>query len=291
MSDYTADDSGYKDRYVAFLDILGFSQLTEKADQHPNWRAWLRDCITALKSTLPAKADHAGFRFVQFSDSIVISADRTPDGLRTVLTAVQMLYRNMLSRGILLRGGIAAGNFHHDDHLMFGPALIRAYAFEQNGAPPHVALHSAVIEDLKPSLISSDATYWFATDPWDSTPMLHVLVDFEFYDGLPREGGEELDRLAFFLARQIESNASDLSLAPSARSKWRWLQHYWNKTVHRAGILQYSGPNIDWNAASIEVERRIAARLSPPPPPVTLTNLNALAGLSALGTATDEDDP
>jgi len=245
---YVADDSGYRDRYVALLDILGFSDLTEKADGHPNWRAWLRDCISALNSTLPSHIEINGFRFAQFSDTIVMSAYRSPTGLLSIISGCTMLTINMLNRGILLRGGIAAGNFHHDERMMFGPALIRAYSHDTRGAPPHIAIDPAVLEDMKPGLLNPTFLAWVRQDPWDLSPILHTLLRFENYDGVPLEGGEALDREAFGLARNIQAQASNLSHAPAVRAKWRWQQDYWNRTVAEKGILQFARYEPDWDA-------------------------------------------
>lgn len=278
------DDTGYRDRYVAFLDILGFSELTKKADQHPNWRAWLKDCIGTLNNTLPTTVEATGFRYVQFSDSIVISVHRSPEGLNALLWGIQMLVRNMLSRNILLRGGIAAGNFHHDDQLMFGPALIRAYSFEQHGAPPHVGIHKDVLEDFKPSLIGPGCEYWIAQDPWDLSPMLHTLIEFGSYDGTIRPGAEPMDEHAAHIARMINDNARNMSLPPAVRAKWRWLQDYWNETVMPRSLLLPSRPYADWDAEIAQVRQAANARLvshnialalanpppPPPPPPVAL---------------------
>jgi len=260
-SNYAQDDTGYLDRYVAFLDILGFSQLTEKADKHPNWRAWLRDCVAALHATVPPKVEATGFRFVQFSDSIVLSAPRNAGGLNAVLWGTKLLANNMLGRGILLRGGIAAGHFHHDDHLMFGPALVRAYAFEQHGAPPHIGLHESVIEDLKPSLISHGHQDWLVQDPWDLSPMLHTLIDYGSYDGIPRPGGVVLEGQGVGLARMIHQYATDMTAAPAVRAKWRWQQDYWNQTVAPKAILSLS-KETDWEAEMQRVTQAEQQRLA-----------------------------
>ncbi|MCD1589822.1 hypothetical protein K7H13_03470 [Qipengyuania citrea] len=256
------DDTGYKERYVAFLDILGFADLTQRADNSPNWRAWLRSCIDALNTTVPRQMDSVGFRFVQFSDSIVMSADRTPNGLDALFRAVSMLYRNMLTRGILLRGGVAAGNFHHDENMMFGPALVKAYSFEKSGAPPHIGLHEHVLEDMKPSLVAQGGlNHWLTYDPFDLTPILHVLLDFALYDGIPSAGKEVLEEPSFYLARDIEATASNMAISPAARAKWRWVQHYWNQTVALRGILPQSSPTIDWNMAWNRLKSGEEARL------------------------------
>lgn len=255
------DDTGYRDRYVAFLDILGFSDLTKKADQHPNWRAWLKDCIGVLHDTLPASVEATGFRYVQFSDSIVISVHGDPQGLAALIQGVHLLFRNMLGRGILLRGGIAAGNFHHDDQLMFGPALIRAYAFEQHGAPPHIGIDTDVLEDFKPSLLGPGCQQWLAEDPWDLSPMLHTLIEFATYDGTIRGGYEPLDEPAAHLARMINENARNMSSPAAVRAKWRWMQDYWNQSVTPGGLLLTSRTYSDWNAELARVKQAERARL------------------------------
>ena len=271
---YVTDDSGYRDRYVALLDILGFSDLTEKADGHPNWRAWLRDCISALNTTLPPHIEVNGFRFAQFSDTIVMSAYRSPNGLLSIISGCTMLTTNMLNRGILLRGGIAAGNFHHDERMMFGPALIRAYSHDKRGAPPHIAIDAGVLEDMKPSLLNPSFLDWVSYDPWDLSPMLHTLLRFGTYDGVPVEGGAIMDREAFQMARNIQTQANDMSHVPAVRAKWRWQQDYWNRTVVDKGILQLARPEADWDARWLTVlqaeQQRLAAyNASMSPPPIT----------------------
>lgn len=256
------DDSGYRDRYVAFLDILGFSELTQKADGHPNWRAYLRDCIDALGRTLPSQVELSGFRFVQFSDAIVLSADRNFAGLAAVINGCTMLFINMLNRGILLRGGIAAGNFHHDDRMMFGPALIRAHAYDQRGAPPHVVLDAAVLEDMKPSLLNPSALDYVTYDPWDLTPMLHTLKQYGDYDGIPKPGLVVLEGNSVGLARTINAHATDMSQPPAVRAKWRWMEDYWNRSVATKGLLARSQFEQDWTAVAARLEEASRQRLA-----------------------------
>lgn len=264
----------YRDRYVAFLDILGFSELTKKADKHHNWRSYLRNSISALRNALPPRSDDNQFRFVQFSDSIVISALRSPGGLSNVLYGTTTLVRRMLDHGILLRGGIAAGNFHHDDNMMFGPALVRAYAFEQHGAPPHIGLHEDVIEDMKPIGDGADWTSFIAKDPWDQTPMLHTFQDFGSYAGYSNPAGYQIDLVAANLAQRIEQHAKDMSYPPAVRAKWKWLQDYYNQTIAPWNILVPSQHFDDWQLVHQQVRERMESRYvqfvpqaTPPPSP------------------------
>lgn len=263
MSDPTPPtvDVAYRERYVAFLDILGFSELTRRAHDDPAWRNYLREAIATLKSTLPAQMDSEDFRFVQFSDSIVISADRTALGLFMVINGCRLLSRNMLSRGVLLRGGIAAGHFHHDEQLMFGPALLDAYAFEQQGGPPHISLQPVVESEIRILLGTNISDRLVRQDPWDLSPMLHVLDEFEHYDAIPRAGGEVLDREAIRLAERITENATDMKTPAGIRAKWRWLQDYWNRSISTRGILARAEPT-DWETLRVATDAAAQSQLA-----------------------------
>lgn len=238
----TSSDADYLDRYVAFLDILGFSDLTEKADEHPDWRQYLRSIIDQLHNTLPRQVEQTGFRFVQFSDCIVMSADRSPDGLWAIFSGAKMLVTNMLHRGILLRGGIAAGRFFHDDRVMFGPALVRAHTFDKPGAPPHIGIDPAIPSDLLDTAYNPGFFSFISWDPWDLTPILHTLYDYEHYDPTPVSGKIVLDGPAKTVAEMLTRFAGDMRTPPGVRSKWRWMQDYWNRTVAVKGILATSAP-------------------------------------------------
>lgn len=255
-----SNDPEYADRYVAFLDILGFSDLTKKAHKDLNWRSFLRKLIIELRDTFPAAVAHSNFRFVNFSDSIVMSARMNRDGLGVIIRSATIVMSNMLSRGILLRGGIAGGNLHHDDQLMFGPALLDAYEFEKRGGPPHISLHEQVVAAMQPGLWDISILDHVVPDPWDLTPMLHTLYEFEHYDGIPREGAMVLDMQAVQLAAGISARANDMNEPPAVRAKWRWMQDYWNRSVATKGILQRAEPCEDWSKLLESAKRRSRRR-------------------------------
>lgn len=233
-----SQSDSYVDSYVAFMDILGFSKLAELADGDAKWRAGLVTAIRSLRTTLPLDMPHNGFRATQFSDCIVISAHRSDQALFTVMNAATMLATNLFDLGIIMRGGIARGNFQHDEELMFGPALIRAHAFDRRGAPPHVAIDDAVIDDIGRSAYAETLRQWVRPDPWDLTPMLHTLHRFEYY---PQRGDGRSRDDARNYAAAIGRHASDMRQPADVRAKWRWMQDYWNRTVGLKGVLDRSG--------------------------------------------------
>ena len=233
------NDLEYADRYVAFLDILGFSEITRRAHNDVEWRSFLRGIIRQIKDTLPTKNDKMSFRFVNFSDSIVISAKQDREGLVTVIQACEILVTNLMQRGILLRGGIAAGNLHHDDEILFGPGLLDAYAFEQQGGPPHIGLHPSVLMGMENSIFDEGSLlHLVAEDPWDLTPILDVFYTFQEYDpSKPYAGMVVWEEPARRIADIISKNVADAQHPPAVRSKWRWVEDYWNRSVSVKLIL------------------------------------------------------
>jgi hypothetical protein len=61
----------YHERYVAFVDLLGFKVRVEKAEQDLEQRAMLREILSLLRYTL-CESPSVDMRFTHFSDCIVL---------------------------------------------------------------------------------------------------------------------------------------------------------------------------------------------------------------------------
>ena len=242
------NDLEYADRFVAYMDILGFTDLTKLAHEDISWRAFLRDIIREINKTFPRASEYNDFRFIQFSDSIVLSARQDRAGLLVLLKSCSWLVTQMLDRNTLLRGGVASGNLHHNDEMMFGPAYLNALAFDKAGSGPHVGLSEPVIHSMDSGLWDDSIEFLISQDPWDLTPMLHTLREFELYDGTEfHQGGIPLQTWSVRLAAIITTNALNMNKPAAVRAKWRWMQDYWNRTVGVKGILPRAEPS-DWTA-------------------------------------------
>ena len=99
-----------------------------------------------------------------FSDNIVLYLKITNSPLEiirvlTFLQVVAELQRGVLfNQGLLLRGGVAAGEFYSDETLIMGPALIKAVELEKTGCYPRILIDdsidkavSALINNLLPN--------------------------------------------------------------------------------------------------------------------------------------------
>ena len=148
--------AGYKNRYVAFIDILGLSRLVEKSESDFATFDKVLGIIRGLAETAKnvaaeygALIDDQDIVSTAFSDSIVVSVPE-PSGsnrmgsLYAIAFAAQGLCRKLLvDLGVLTRGGIARGPTYHKDGILFGWSLIDAYKVERD-----VAKVARIVVDL-----------------------------------------------------------------------------------------------------------------------------------------------
>jgi hypothetical protein len=153
--DVPKDLAEYEDRVIAFIDILGFSELVRSSANNPQTLRRLSQALLIspqLADDLPATAaEHSAARIHTFSDFVVVSHERTPQGLSAVIYLSWQISKDWLSKGFLPRGGIAVGKLIHRTHngntsaapMVFGPAFLDAYGVESGIANvARIAFHS-----------------------------------------------------------------------------------------------------------------------------------------------------
>src|SRR5512145_794980 len=95
----------YEERYLAFLDVLGFSEIVsrlEPDDPNLDWIVFLLNTRVFAESTL--QNPPAEFRSTSFSDNVVVSAPISPSGLEAVLHfSFQFAWLLLIQGGYLCR--------------------------------------------------------------------------------------------------------------------------------------------------------------------------------------------
>lgn len=157
----------YEDRFVVFIDILGFSSLIEDSETSPDIAKNILDVLLSMQpgeivkfSGSQINYDKVPIEEVQevekqlalmndislsntnisvsyFSDCIILSALKGDTYSRQmILEAIRNFSKTMwTSKRILLRGGVCEGKLHHSSNgPVFGPALNRAYEIESKEA-------------------------------------------------------------------------------------------------------------------------------------------------------------
>lgn len=144
--------STFEQRFVGFVDILGFRSLVKQMDDDPTLFRTVRDTLKTLEQhaeecrayrrsalrrrraiikqgsvpLLPASL-LSSLQMTAFSDCYVIS-ETTPAW--HVLATVQALGARLLRSGVFCRGAVVHGRAYHRGPVTFGPAVIEAYELE-----------------------------------------------------------------------------------------------------------------------------------------------------------------
>lgn len=138
----------YEDKFIAFVDILGFKNIVERSEQggaDAPTVEWILDLVKAFGSSheedhaqdgagilaVPGAERDLNFHVTQISDCAVISAELSPAGLTTVVRHCYRVAFRLLLLGSLCRGYITHGKIIHTDTQFFGTGYIRAYQNER----------------------------------------------------------------------------------------------------------------------------------------------------------------
>lgn len=235
----------YERKVVAFYDILGWRAEIESAGADPKKIGDLRRLILqhSRMLRLPVKSP---VNVSTFSDNIVISSiphkDVTPYFLRE-MAGIQLMTASM---GFLLRGGIAVGDIIHDEEVVFGPALNRAYELESN-----VAVYPRIVVDEPVLRIGEIAGFDFVEngvhflDPFTSSFFENWVARAEERDspnpaflkaGVP-SGGRSLKHVPGRVAlAEILETLKKRIRGPIADKEWMKVAWLYDRIAKRLGV-------------------------------------------------------
>lgn len=139
---------GFDERFVAFIDILGFKSMVEESESGSGRPIAELIGLMADLGTAESKAQrvahglsicptstrltpHAGFELTQASDCAIVSTEISPAGVVAVLEHCWKAAMALLRKGVLIRGYITRGNVHHAGSVFLGTGYHSAYQREQ----------------------------------------------------------------------------------------------------------------------------------------------------------------
>jgi hypothetical protein len=222
----------YEDRYLALVDIMGWSETVKKSVTDEQTRSRVHDAARAI-SRLPEFAngvngvkfpDEDNFpapdiRVSYFSDTVVISLPPTDTAPLYLTMMLRQLCEVLLNSEHYIRGAVVRGFVSHSDGVLYGPALVEAHVLECKTAvypriliTPEAAKAFTDVDDMK-------------TDT-DGLTYLHLLYS---YDPSPQYMAWLRDRLAF-VRRNEESDVGDLHRL----AKHRWFKSYLSSALREA---------------------------------------------------------
>lgn len=154
-------DRNTANRFVAFLDIMGFKERVGRTSHNK-----LLDQLTKFNRDITSyigKYQNSEIQLAQFSDSIVLfSNDATQKSLKTLAEVTRGIMQTAIKQQIPIKGAIAQGQITCDipKQLFFGQALIDAYLLEENihyyGILVHHTAESSVTKLSSENMIFKD---------------------------------------------------------------------------------------------------------------------------------------
>jgi hypothetical protein len=168
----------FEDKFVAFIDILGFKNLVAAAEQGASIQ--LSDVLELLDKFQASKeqaeiakygpiacpqssriAPDLSFRATEVSDSLILSAEVSPAGVANLIGKAWGVTVRFLQEGVLCRGYMTRGALFHSGLRFLGSGYLRAYQHERRVAAfgqgedergtPFVELDPAVTEYVRTS--------------------------------------------------------------------------------------------------------------------------------------------
>lgn len=139
----------YKEKFIAFVDILGFTNLIEESESgqgmalgeilgliscldSPEDRAMFDEYGSSICPDVRPLTKNLDFQLTQISDCAVISMEPSAVGaVHLTYVCLRIVFR-LMKRGFLCRGYITKGSIYHEDNQFFGSGYQRALEGEKH---------------------------------------------------------------------------------------------------------------------------------------------------------------
>lgn len=237
----------YEERYVAFIDVLGFKSLVDRAEADAKLLERLATNLeevrtySALGATMDASAIndpenffHNMFRMSTFSDSIIISTKINLIGLGLIAMLSGIMCNKLLHQGIFTRGAISAGKLIHTESIAFGAGLIRSYSLENSAAIyPRILIDERIVHDMD-ALAKQGGSPELRRQDFDGLWHLHILHSSLSHNAA--SDSKELDSEYMALARQEIEDAFRSAENLAVKAKIFWLARYFNEYADSLGL-------------------------------------------------------
>lgn len=216
----------YKEYYIAFLDILGFSNLVRTVEMSEIHKVFQRIKVakritTCWPSDIPQNelydiTKHT--KFVFFSDSIVCAIPSSmPRALECVASNCMLIQHALwtASTPVWVRGAIVKGKMYCNGNEMFGPGIVDAYRLEENLAKnPRIIMTR---DTYHQGTTDTGEDICFISDTEDGLKMVETLRYFTYPE------------LSVVIGQIKQCLASETD--PRIREKYIWARDYFNSCV------------------------------------------------------------
>lgn len=211
----------FLDKFVAFVDILGFKSKVEAADRKSGTS--LSDILEICQKLENKKHTQAisglgpiicpesrchdrnlNYMVTQISDCAVISAEVSPAGIINLLSHVDQAIFGLLRVGVMVRGYVTRGQIFHEQSQFMGIGYHRALEGEQtvqafqmsenDGATPFVEIDQTVVRYIRDETDPCVNMMFDGMTRQDSDNDVTVLYPFKRLTGIAGSSFSEPDK-------------------------------------------------------------------------------------------------
>ena len=241
----------YENRYVAFLDILGFKKTVQKEKFD-----YINDIIKIFENLRKENYNKKrmgkvsiGAEISLFSDSLIISYPEKDnvtknDNLFYLVDDINMLQCDLAFKEVLLRGVITKGELYHKKSICFGEALLEAIKLEESAVYPRIILSEKILNDAITNNLEKDKKYsqynTFESEAVDFYKILKKDIDGFWYTDFMSQlaNFDESDyyiEMLLIMKKKCD-NVIHSECDEHIKMKYEWLNDKLNKTVKEMNL-------------------------------------------------------
>ena len=232
----------YIEKYVLFIDILGFSDMVMKSTKDSDKFSDLYKTLQHVKGYAEiiraSEVTNAGnIEISIFSDCVAISTIDTTKGLGFMVAMASMIYSDFFHHGVMARGGLSKGKIYHSQGVIFGEGLVNAYTIESKSAIyPRIVIDDKVLSDLDKNHNSLDPRGTLRFEDFDGLQCLNLLNPSLIKSNPIRTelitNGSYMEKGRNAVRNSL--NSKNLSI----RSKALWMKKYYNLHAQSMGLKE-----------------------------------------------------
>ncbi|MEK6289221.1 MAG: hypothetical protein AABO57_26200 [Acidobacteriota bacterium] len=220
----------FEPRIVAFLDVLGFKDLIDRAARDDNATPIieaLEKALTYVGADNKPSGDFQG-QTKMFSDSVIMSGSPTLAGLNWVFWRCIVTQAMFVEYGLLLRGAITQGKHYQSEQLVFSEGVVNSYLLEQR-----VAKYPRVVVEPSIAKLAQQQGRSFPYPPPDDL----ILEDedgvlfLDYFRYITDGPASRVDAVRFPERHRevVEEGARRFAKLPHVLEKYRWMAMYHNR--------------------------------------------------------------
>ncbi|MCL2291142.1 MAG: hypothetical protein FWC34_10675 [Bacteroidetes bacterium] len=251
----------YDDRIVAFVDILGFKDIIRKSERSltklqflyqaleflkrressNNWSLQLIEIEECAQKRGVENFDICGLTVCTcFSDSIVVSVKYDKSNINeltsTLIANLSYIGAVLMTKGILLRGGLTIGKLiHMDNGIIMGQALIDAHNLETTSAKyPRIIISDKLIQQLNYPIETKKNSYPYHQYLYrfeDGCVGFHQMIYFQVLQNSSFLNKTRLKKELKKIRKTIINGLDDSFENSEIHAKYQWLKKEYDKLI------------------------------------------------------------